>query len=175
MSESTKDINDLLNTIRPIIRSQNRGFEFRFRTSDIMQECAVQLIKEKSKRQNTSNDLPSNRGWLKTIAVSVVCKMRRFHLAKKRDVRRESQPSENCIEESHTPSEIAVFREMSAQLFLAIANLEKSQRRIVHDHYHRGLSLAKIAEQLELDPQYVRRQHKSALEKLRMSVAGDCH
>ena len=62
------------------------------------------------------------------------------------------------------------WREMQARLASEVQKLPEKEAVIVRQHYHNGLSLAQIAELLDLSRGRISQLHRSALERLRKRI-----
>lgn len=69
-----------------------------------------------------------------------------------------------------TAYESLEWREMQARLAAEVQKLPEKEAVIVRQHYHNGLSLAQIAELLDLSRGRISQLHRSALERLRKRI-----
>lgn len=69
-----------------------------------------------------------------------------------------------------TAYESLEWREMQARLVTEVQKLPEKEAVIVRQHYHNGLSLAQIAELLDLSRGRISQLHRSALERLRKRI-----
>jgi RNA polymerase sigma factor for flagellar operon FliA len=69
-----------------------------------------------------------------------------------------------------TAYESLEWREMQARLAAELQKLPEKEAVIVRHHYHNGLSLAQIAELLDLSRGRISQLHRSALERLRKRI-----
>lgn len=169
MENNDNEVARMVTSLKPFLRNQNLGFQSRFRTSDISQEVAVQLIKRGGKlpHDEFGSGNAANQAWLLGVAKNVACKMRRSNLAAKRSVKSESTTTVAERTHSDTPAANAMHREISVKLVLAISKLDEDARKIIDYHYCRGFSLAETARTLGMCPNRIHRAHKKALEQLR--------
>ena len=158
-------------------------FEARFRrvarhvfgTSDVTQECAVQLLNELKKHQapDVSNDqsaseLRTNGAWLAKIAFGNAARLQKRERAKKRSVLKEETLIENDLSaDNPSPVRIAEARELTVQLLKALEDLEGIEREIIRRHYQEQQSLNLIASELGLCRKRVQRTHGKIISYLR--------
>lgn len=69
-----------------------------------------------------------------------------------------------------TAYESLEWREMQARLAAQVQKLPEKEAVVVRQHYHNGLSLAQIAELLDLSRGRISQLHRSALERLRKRI-----
>ena len=166
-------IGDLVESVRPKLRRLNVGFQSRFGTSDISQELAVRLIELD---QNTDEECfreeskTCSKPWLSKVGKNIASKLRRYHSAAKRNVKSESELEKGVQSGTQSPCENAIFHEHSVELVIAISSLDSISRLIIDGHYSKGKSLSAIAKDLELNPRYVQRKHKQAIDELRRLI-----
>jgi RNA polymerase sigma factor for flagellar operon FliA len=76
----------------------------------------------------------------------------------------------NGVDTAPTAYESLEWREMQARLAAEVKKLPEKEAVIVRQHYHNGLSLAQIAELLDLSRGRISQLHRSALERLRKRI-----
>jgi RNA polymerase sigma factor for flagellar operon FliA len=76
----------------------------------------------------------------------------------------------NGVDTRPTAYESLEWRERQAQLASEVQKLPEKEAVIVRQHYHNGLSLAQIAELLDLSRGRISQLHRSALERLRKRI-----
>lgn len=76
----------------------------------------------------------------------------------------------NGVDSRPTAYESLEWREMQARLAAEVKKLPEKEGVIVRQHYHNGLSLAQIAELLDLSRGRISQLHRSALERLRKRI-----
>ncbi|MEA3064585.1 MAG: polymerase sigma factor FliA, partial [Sphingomonadales bacterium] len=76
----------------------------------------------------------------------------------------------NGVDTRPTAYESLEWREMQAQLASEVQKLPEKEAVIIRQHYHNGLSLAQIAELLDLSRGRISQLHRSALERLRKRI-----
>ncbi|HEX8263080.1 MAG TPA: sigma-70 family RNA polymerase sigma factor [Allosphingosinicella sp.] len=76
----------------------------------------------------------------------------------------------NGVDSRPTAYESLEWREMQAQLAAEVQKLPEKEAVIIRQHYHNGLSLAQIADLLDLSRGRISQLHRSALERLRKRI-----
>lgn len=76
----------------------------------------------------------------------------------------------NGVDTGPTAYETLEWREMQARLAAEVKKLPEKEAVIVRQHYHNGLSLAQIAELLDLSRGRISQLHRAALERLRKRI-----
>jgi len=117
--------------------------------------------------------------WLCRLALQRLIDLQRKHLlARRRSVLREGfrqQLNESSVHElaRHLlarvpgPQSAAMAAERNAGLQRALASLEETQREVLLLHYVEDLSLAEVAQVLQITPDAARMRHFRALKQLR--------
>ena len=173
MSERDESIRleEMLSDVRKYVRGRSRPYRARFGTSDVVQECAVQLIQERQPmetQQSTDSQVP--KSWLFKIGRGVASKMRRFNDAKCRAINSEAIMDVEQIGSDESGSTLKANATVAA-LVLATSGLDSHLRKIIDMHYRQRLSLREIACRLKLHPKAIQRQHKLALNQLKKAVS----
>jgi RNA polymerase sigma-70 factor, ECF subfamily len=74
---------------------------------------------------------------------------------------------ETCAADGPTPFEDAEERDLAGQLHALVARLDDTGRQVVHLHYYQELSLAEIADVLDISPSTVKYRLREALNFLK--------
>ena len=173
--ERPVDFQQLLEKIRPAIKGRVYGAcRSRFQTSDISPECAVQLIREvkKNKRIQDDGDPQISVAWLQTIGRGMLAKLLRFNEAQCRRASSQVELQSHSVTQESHPDDSAELSEASSALVLAASKLKPLQRQIIDLHYRQGWTLKKIGLKTGFHEKHIQRQHKLALERLRI-IMGD--
>lgn len=162
------DIQKLLNIIRPKVSGRSQASKARFQTSDVTQECALQLIKEFRKKEAEGVEPEITKSWLAKIGSGTASKLRRTNNAACRSVERETREDVQLNSVSHsTPDELAAFREMQSFLVLALTRLTPEENEIIDLRYNNSQTISAIARTLDLPRHQVQSMHDKALDKIR--------
>ena len=160
-----EQIQQLLNRIRPTVHGKNPHLSSRFRTSDVLQESAVQLLREAKTREE---DRPIPQAWLNRIGQGTVSKLRDKHLAGKRSKANETAlQGDDMVAPNQSPHEAAVTQELISQLVLCLAKLSDQQREIIDSYLANQESFNSIAKRLEKPPHWVRRTYRQSIVELK--------
>lgn len=163
------DFIKLLDVIRQNVRGKiSPRHRARFGTSDVSQECAIQLIKE---FQNRSDDQPPpqiTNAWLAKIAFGHAARLRKREVADKRAVNRETaQANGTLVSKSDTPANLAENKEITSLLLHELSELPPVESEIIRRHYQERESLSSIASSVGLERKKVQRLHRQIIVRLR--------
>lgn len=160
------DIQKLIDVIRPGVSGRNKANRARFHTSDVTQECAVQLIKEFEKEDR--KDPRITKSWLKKIGYGTSAKMHRKNAAECRSAKRESGDDVAFYSEPQaTPAELAEYREIQANLVIALTKLDREEHELIDAVYNNNQSLNQFAKSNGLTYHCARKVHAGALQKIK--------
>jgi len=159
-------IQHMLNRMRPSVSGKSGALSSRFRTSDVLQEAAVQLLQEAEKRPNGGD---VSLAWLRCIGHGTVTKLRTKHLAAKRSKSSESPLTDfdTHSNSQDSPAEKASFRELSGNLVVCLAALNRDQREIIERYLADQESFSSIARKMDRPPHWVRRTYLKAISELK--------
>lgn len=167
-------LQELLDRMKPAIRGRSTGgYRARFSTSDVTQECAIQLISEFSSADADASprDRQITLAWLKTIARGTAAKMRRKNSAACRSIEREENVNLGFkSKEALRPDEEIEIREMTSKLVSVLATIGTFQRRVIDGHYRNGKSLRAIALEMDICPKKIQRVHNAALAEIKRKL-----
>lgn len=167
------DFQEMLETIRTSVHGQShRKFQSRFGTSDVTQECAIQLINEFRSRAEKKEEPTITRKWLKLIGRGTAWKLRRKNDALRRSVSAETLKDLDRVPNaaSQSPDAVAILNEHSASLIYAIGQLSPLERTVIDGHYTKQMSLNEIARSLGINRKKIQRVHSAALAKLKTEL-----
>ncbi|MEM7315257.1 MAG: sigma-70 family RNA polymerase sigma factor [Planctomycetota bacterium] len=163
------DFREFQEKMRRIIRGRYRRLSSRFRTSDVLQEGAIQMIKsgdmEKKPHENMS--------WLRKIALGHGRNLFRFHTADKRTVNKEDDHEVERLLEHGSPDELVAQQELASRLMLCLTKLTPEQRQVIDLKVYSGVSFAEIAREMERSDSWVRRRYAEAIARLRVLLKED--
>ena len=168
------DIQKLLKIIRPKVSGRSQASRARFQTSDVTQECALQLIKEFRKKEAAGQEPQITKSWLSKIGAGTSAKLRRTNNAACRSVERETRVDVqlNAISSS-SPDEIAAFREIQSFLVLALTRLSPEENEIIDLRYNKNQTISAIGRTMGLPRHQVQSMHNKALDKIRQDITND--
>ncbi len=141
----------------------------RFDTSDIAQEVSLQLWKEIE--ENNLTDLFLSDAYLDTITRGHVSKLRRFHMAAKRSMGKESSESSNHASQTPSPSAIVSNRDEVENVLLALCKLNEQEKTIIKRRFFEGAEFGEIAEELSETAQRIRRKYVKIIQKIKLLMS----
>ena len=168
------NIQDLLNIIRPNVSGRSQASRSRFQTSDVTQECAVQLIKEFRKREAEGVEPQVTKTWLTKIGRGTAAKLRRHTNARCRDVTRESKQDVQLHSSTDVnPDELAVSNEMQSMLVLALTRLSVEENEVIDLRFNHNQTISAIARHMDLPRHQIQKIHDTALDKIRQDLESE--
>ena len=161
-------IQSLLDRMRPKVQGKNNKFSARFRTSDVLQEAAIQLI-GKGKKQEDEKEPP--QVWLDMVGQGTAASMRRQHSAAKRSCVRDREVNDNTLYANQPcTSEVASSKELFEELVRCLTRLNAEDQEIVDRYFARQESFNSIAAHMEIPPHQVRRRYKKIMAQLKSFI-----
>ena len=162
-------INQILSSVRTYLHSgiTNNGtsnFSRRFDTSDVKQECLIQVWQHIEKHGSENVEL--SNAWLKSISSGHSANQRKAHLAQKRSIYSEAGSTSRLSMDSD-PADAASQGEEVRRLLVYLKLLNSEQRNILKLVFVDGLSFNEIARRLNCESHQVRRQYHGAIKELR--------
>lgn len=162
-------VQDLLDRMRPAIHGRHRGAMQRcFRTSDVLQEAAIQLLDEIEKKG--AENIQVTQAWLNRIGRGHASRLRIRHAAQKRSAYATEVHVEDRASSCQTPDQVAERRDQWSNMVLCLGKLESDQRTIIHQHDIDGRSFREIAECMGLQEHTVRRRYHASLKELKILI-----
>ena len=147
-----------------------RQHQARFGTSDVVQECAVQLIHEFEKLAPEDAAPPIKKSWLSKIGFGNTARLKKRDRAQCRSVERESSGACDFPSHQATPDEIAASEEIANRLVVALSTLNSLESEIINRHYRLQQSLNSIATDLGLSSKKIQRSHRAIIQKLKKEL-----
>ncbi len=164
------DFIELLSGVRRSIQGKiNPKYRRRYRTSDVVQESAIQLIRELTSEPEVR---PVTQAWLSTIAKGNSARLANSHSAQCRTVLRSEYHSADRLEQTKAanPLQDSANREVLKALLSHIESLDEIERQIVDYHYRQGQSLNSIGKTLGFTGKQMQRQHRAIIQKLKSKM-----
>ena len=161
----------VLSQIREQIRNEVKQsgvdcIRSRFDTSDIVQETMVQIWCQLKKTDLM--ELEMTRGLLRVIARGHANKMKRFHLAKRRNVTQEVNSAPENKSSATNPVFMAEVREQIRLLIEALGAIHPVRQLIVFRRFFDDQSFKEIGLELDKNRDWIRRQYIRALRELKV-------
>ena len=165
------NIQDLLNIIRPKVSGRSQASRSRFQTSDVTQECAVQLIKEFRKREAEGVEPQVTKTWLTKIGRGTASKLRRQTNAQCRSVARESyQAVHRHTTTDNKPDDLAISKEIQSMLVFALTRLSSEENEVIDLRFNHNQTISAIARHMDLPRHQIQKIHDEALDKIRQDL-----
>lgn len=141
----------------------------RFRTSDVVQECGIQIWKKIQSQGKPANEI--NSSYIRKVAIGHLCELHRFNLAAKRSVKREvANTAVDQVGTCYTPDNSNSKHEQAFAMLDSLRVLPPNQKDIVIRRFFEEQSFEAIAASLDLTIYRVRKLYESSLVTLRESV-----
>ena len=164
------EIQNNLSFIRSRVQRKNRKYQTRFGTSDVVQECAVQLLTEFRSRQNKHEEpQPIRKSWLAAVATRVAANLRRACDAQCRSIEVEESATDFVSHQRDVTDQV-LANEMSARLLHALGELSAIERQVLSLKYQRQFTFEAISKELDISSKRVQRIRNAAIAKLQKSL-----
>ena len=155
-----------LERMRPVVRRRRRAdMQKHFRTSDVLQEAAIQLLAEFESKVDFAEEV--SQAWLSCVARGHVSRLEAWHQRKKRSSASTKPLTHELQSNNPSPSETAERNDLWANTAAALAKLPKFQREIIHRHDLDGESFRTIGEAIGRPQHHVKRLYHKAIKDVR--------
>ena len=155
-----------LKRMRPVIQRRRRAdMQRHFRTSDVLQEAAIQLLSEFDEQGDSEREI--SQAWLSCVARGHVSRLEAWHQRKKRSASSTKPLTHECVTDGPSPAESAERKDLWAKAAVALAVLPREQREIIHRHDVNGESFRTIGEALGRPHHQVKRLYHKAIKDVR--------
>jgi len=157
--------------LRLVVASRLEGpLQKRVDASDVVQETLV--VASQRVHEFLEDRQVSFRVWLRRTAIERLIDVRRRHLAKKRDVRRDrsiadaSSMAVALLQSKSNSGDPTQLHERNAQVAEAIAQLPENDQEILLLRHIEGLTNVEMAQVLEIDPRAASKRYGRAVARL---------
>ena len=140
-----------------------------FRTSDILQEAAIQIIGEFRFKETPPTD--SNSSWLSQVGRGHATRLRRRFTAKKRSADRVVASPEDQPAKEQSPDDIVERRDLWAKAAICLGQLQPEERTVIHEYNINERSFREIAEQMNQPEHWVKRTYHAAIRQLKVRIS----
>ena len=159
--------------MRPVVQRRRRAdMQRHFRTSDVLQEAAIQLLSEfEGTAQPECEDV--SQAWLTCVARGHASRLAAWHQRKKRSSSATTSLNHECASPLPSPAETVERNDLWAKAAVILMNLPPTERDIIHRHDINGDSFRLIGESLGKPEHQIKRLYHRAMKKVRTTMAQD--
>ena len=137
----------------------------RFGTSDVIQECGIQIWKKISQSGQSLNEI--NSSFIRQVAMGHLCRLHRHNLASKRSIKHEASQTEQygvpCADSKYK-------HEHAMAMVEGLQSLTATQQEIITRRFFEEETFETISHELKLTVHQVRKQCAVSLQALQRYV-----
>ena len=170
MAELTFDT--ICNDLRQIIHASGiPRMQSRFGTSDVIQECGIQIWKKICEQSDSPRDF--NFTFIRKIAIGHLCRLHRHNLAAKRSIKQEASQEEQSQIHAEIFVDASSCKHQQAMAMLdGLQHLTATQKEIIIRRFFEEETFESITSAMNLTMHFVRKQYFISLQTLQRFVEG---